>query len=233
MGVIRAGIGYLACTWLLISAEGPRTIADARRDTKASSSVAEQHAASNDYVKFTVAARTRFIMRRVSPPEGAIDLRILGEFGAPAILSLIGPDPDRYADYTYNGSDADVDVSHGGLNLRPLDGTGSVNVWSMAGNTRLRVGSRDFRQSLDLWHSGLNAHLRSTTGNLILESRFETRSTNVLGGDTFIDGVLRARPGAPPSSSATCETGQILWDKDFVYVCTAPNEWKRAGLSAF
>jgi hypothetical protein len=31
----------------------------------------------------------------------------------------------RYADFTYNGSDADVDVFDGGLNLRPLDGIGA------------------------------------------------------------------------------------------------------------
>jgi hypothetical protein len=117
--------------------------------------------------------------------------------------------------------------------LRPLDGIGSVNVWSMTGNTRLRVGSRDFRQALDLWHSGLNAHIRSTTGGVVVESQFETRSTNVLGGDTFIDGILRARPSTPPSSSAECQAGQIVWDTDFVYVCTAPNQWKRAGLSAY
>ena len=70
----------------------------------------------------------RFIMRRVSPPEGAIDFAILGESGAPAILSLIASDPDRYANHTYNGFDADMDVSHGGKS-GPLDGTGSANVW--------------------------------------------------------------------------------------------------------
>jgi hypothetical protein len=119
------------------------------------------------------------------------------------------------------------------LNLRPLDGIGSVNVWSMAGNTRLRVGSRDFRQALDLWHSGQNAHMRSTTGNLVVESHLETRSTTLLGGDTFINGVLRAQPGTPPSSSSECQAGQIVWHTDFVYVCTAPNRWKRAGLTAY
>lgn len=71
----------------------------------------------------------------------------------------------------------------------------------MTGNTRLRVGSRDFRQLLDLSHSGMKAYIRSTTGNVVVDSGFETRSTNLLGGDTFIDGILRARPGTPASSS--------------------------------
>lgn len=230
MGVIRAGVAFLACTWLLF-AERPQDIADAR--CHADTSISKRDPASSDQVKFAVAGGTRVIMRRVSPPDGAIDFRILGAPDAPAILSLIGPDSDRYADYTYNGADADVDVSHGGLNLRPLDGTGSVNVWSMAGNTRLRVGNSGFRRSLDLWHSGLNAHLRSTTGNVIVESGFETRSNNVLGGNTFIDGSLRARPGTPPSNSSDCQAGQIVWDGDFVYVCTTPNRWKRAGLTEY
>lgn len=123
MGVVRAGISCMACTWLLIAAENPQADADTRCEAGANScnsSIRERHVASNNDLKFAIGGRTRFIMRRVNPPEGAIDFRVLGEAGAPAILSLIVPDPDRYADYTYNGSDADVDVSYGGLNLRPL-----------------------------------------------------------------------------------------------------------------
>ena len=39
-------------------------------------------------------------MRRVGPPQlpdGAVDLRILGDVDAPAILSLIAPDDEQYA----------------------------------------------------------------------------------------------------------------------------------------
>jgi hypothetical protein len=165
-------------------------------------------------------------------PDGAVDLRILGDVDAPAILSLIALG-EHYADYTYNGSDADLDVSRGGLNLRPLDGTGAVNIWSMAGDTRLRVGSRNSRQALDLWHSSENAYMRSTIGSIIVESPFETKSATVLGGDTFISGNLRITPVRPASSSSACTSGQIVWDADHIYVCTATNQWKRAALSAY
>jgi hypothetical protein len=40
----------------------------------------------------------------------------------------------------------------------------------MAGNTKFRVGSRDFRQALDFWHSGHDSHIRSTRGSVIVES---------------------------------------------------------------
>ena len=97
-------------------------------------------------------------------------------------------------------------MSHRGLNLHPLDGMGSGNVWSMSRNTRLGVGNRDFPQSLDLWHSCVSAHIGSATGNLVVESSFETRSTNVLGGKTFIDGILPSRPAIPPPLY-----GQVTW----------------------
>ena len=42
-------------------------------------------------IDFPIGGVTRFIMRRLPSPEGAIDFRILGEPGSPAILSLIGP----------------------------------------------------------------------------------------------------------------------------------------------
>ena len=37
----------------------------------------------------------------------------------------------------------------------------------------------------------------------------------------------------PASSTATGTEGQIAWDADYVYVCTATNTWKRAALSTF
>lgn len=190
----------------------------------------------NSPIEFVIGGRTAFMMRHVGPPElsdGALDFRILGTNRSPAILSLIGPDGDRYADYTYNGSDADVDVSHGGLNLRPLDGTGAVNIWSMAGNTKLRIGSRNFGQSLDFWHSGANAYMRATNGSVIVKSPFETTADTVLGGETVIKGMLRTLPTKPASSSSSCTAGQIVWDADHIYVCTATNVWKRTALETY
>jgi pectate lyase-like protein len=39
--------------------------------------------------------------------------------------------------------------------------------------------------------------------------------------------------GTPASSSASCQTGQIEFDSNYLYACTAPNTWKRAAWSSF
>lgn len=155
--------------------------------------------------------------------------RISGRSGAPAILSLIGPDESKFADYTYNGSDADLDVSDGGLNLRPLDGRSAVTVWSIAGNKRLRVGSRNFEQSLDFWHSGAKAHVKSTNGSIFVESLLEARAGAVLG--RYLNQRHPAIPPTTPDTSALCAAGRIVWDSDRIYVCTDKGAWKWVALS--
>lgn len=50
-----------------------------------------------------------------------------------------------------------------------------------------------------------------------------------VGGDT-----LRLQtPKTPASSSAACNQGDISWDANYVYVCVATNQWKRAALGTF
>jgi len=39
--------------------------------------------------------------------------------------------------------------------------------------------------------------------------------------------------GTPVSSSTPCNLGQLQADANYVYICTAPNAWKRAPLSPF
>ena len=80
---------------------------------------ADAPSSKDHQVDIPIGGVTRFIMRRLPSPEGAIDFRILGEQGSPAILSLIGPTPEKYADVTYNGFHGDVDISHGGLTCVP------------------------------------------------------------------------------------------------------------------
>lgn len=48
-----------------------------------------------------------------------------------------------------------------------------------------------------------------------------------------VNGRIQAPLETPASSSATCTTGAIVWDANYIYICYATNSWKRATLGAF
>jgi hypothetical protein len=52
-------------------------------------------------------------------------------------------------------------------------------------------------------------------------------------GFTTIDAQLRSQGTAPASASATGTAGDIRYDADYIYVCTATNTWKRAALATW
>lgn len=50
-------------------------------------------------------------------------------------------------------------------------------------------------------------------------------------GNELVSDII---PNATPSStSATGTAGQICWDSNYIYVCTATNTWKRAAIAAW
>ena len=82
-------------------------------------------------------------------------------------------------------------------------------------------------------HIGTSATLTGnvSTGNLsasanIVATNITANSSMVLGGS------LRA-PLVTRTGSSTGVAGQIAWDNNYIYVCTATNVWKRASLSSF
>jgi hypothetical protein len=70
--------------------------------------------------------------------------------------------------------------------------------------------------------------------NLIVEGNLGIGVTNPgvkleINSDSFI---LRTAK-TPASASATCTTGMMAWDSDYVYVCIATNTWKRSALTTW
>lgn len=47
------------------------------------------------------------------------------------------------------------------------------------------------------------------------------------------DGLRVPAANAPASASDTGAQGEIRWDADYLYVCTAPNTWKRVGIATW
>jgi hypothetical protein len=111
-----------------------------------------------------------FVMRQNRGAGGYTDFRIIGVGTAFPILTLVAPNGTDYADLTYDGNNTELDVSTGSLQLRPLGTTGNVNVWSTTHNEKLRIGSQNFTQSLDISHDGSNGHISVTTGTINFDS---------------------------------------------------------------
>ena len=100
-----------------------------------------------------------------------------------------------------------VNGSAGGSILEPARGgvsTGSIT-----------LGTRQNFEYLQLQFDGSNFRVVSAT----------PQTVNNLGG--------LISPGTPTTSSASCNTGQLQADSNYIYVCTAPNSWKRTALGAF
>jgi hypothetical protein len=51
----------------------------------------------------------------------------------------------------------------------------------------------------------------------------------ILTGQTLIE----SNTHTPSSAADTGTTGQIAWDASFIYICTAPNTWKRVGIATW
>ena len=60
------------------------------------------------------------------------------------------------------------------------------------------------------------------------------RTTTPTGVLDVADNKLRVRSAqTPASATAAGNQGEIAWDANFVYVCTATNTWRRAALSTW
>ena len=64
-----------------------------------------------------------------------------------------------------------------------------------------------------------------------------TTNINIGGGvgtcTTTIDGDLVIPNETPASATAAGTAGQIVWDTDYIYICTATNTWKRVAIGTW
>ena len=61
------------------------------------------------------------------------------------------------------------------------------------------------------------------------------KEKSTFGGDVTTEGAVIATgsEATPASATATCVKGQLQWDANYVYMCTASNTWKRSALSTW
>ena len=101
----------------------------------------------------------------------------------------------------------------------------TVQVNSTSGGQILLPGTRGAQSSLTLFHQNYEQLTLQFDGSnfRIVSVSPATASSNGLFPPT----------GTPASSSAHCQTGQLQFDSNYLYACTAPNTWKRTALSSF
>ena len=81
---------------------------------------------------------------------------------------------------------------------------------------------------------GGNANI-STSVNTLLVNAANITAGNISAtqitttGNISVGNILSSLPQTK-ASNATGTTGQICWDSNYIYVCTATDTWKRAGL---
>ena len=111
------------------------------------------------------------------------------------------------------------------------------NVYSVAVDNSLTVGGTTALTTGAQSGGALtvNSCTTQTCGELVrITGTADETALQVDTGRTVINGGLvlgTASNATPASASATGTAGEVRWDGDYVYVCTANNTWKRAALA--
>ena len=101
----------------------------------------------------------------------------------------------------------------------------TVQVNGTSGGQVLVPGTRGAQSSLTLYGQNYEYLKLAFDG-----SNF--RVEQVSPASASANGMFPAT-GTPSSSSAQCQTGELMADSNYLYFCTAPNSWKRLALSSF
>jgi len=101
----------------------------------------------------------------------------------------------------------------------------TVQVNATSGGQILMPGTRGAQSSLKLYGQNYEEVALQFDGS---NFRLVTASPATASSNGMFPAI-----GTPASSSAACQTGQLQFDSNYLYACTAPNTWKRAALSSF
>lgn len=111
-------------------------------------------------------------------------------------------------------------------------GSRIIGATSPAGLLQFQTGSTD-RITIDA--NGIIG-IGGTTSSFPALKRSSTTLQVRLADDSaysVLDAQLRAQGTAPATSGATGTAGDIRYDADYIYVCTAANTWKRAAIATW
>ena len=116
-----------------------------------------------------------------------------------------------------------------------IDSTATVvSVGTVLGDFIVRVDSANqlqYSRSASAWvfrNGGVESMRINSAGNVGVGTTSPTEALDVNS-----DAIRVRTSQTPASASATGDAGQICWDTNYIYVCTATNTWKRAALATW
>jgi hypothetical protein len=125
-------------------------------------------------------------------------------------IQLTGSNPELVLKDTDSAESQCVIKNHDGT----LDFKADVN--SERSNTRIR------------FYTDGTQHMELKGGNLGIGTTSPTEKLDIDG-----DSIRLRQSQTPASASATGTQGQIAWDANYMYVCTATDTWKRVALATW
>lgn len=142
--------------------------------------------------------------------------------GSYTIFSTQGSDTNIFAQYWTKGSGAHDFVTSAGtaLQLRIAHTPSAVNYAQITGGatgTAVTVSAQGSDANINFTIAAKGAGVVSLSNALVVNS----------------DSIRIVSTYTPPTAASGGTQGQIVWDANYVYVCTATNTWKRAALSTW
>ena len=90
-------------------------------------------------------------------------------------------------------------------------------------------GSNDKIEVRQVAQSQTVSALTNSGGTAYVETNSDA-TVDIVGTEVNFTGIIK-QPQATKAADATGTTGQIAWDSDYIYICTATNTWKRVALT--
>ena len=90
-------------------------------------------------------------------------------------------------------------------------------------------GSNDKIEVRQVAQSQSVSALTNSSGTAYIETNSDA-TVDIVGTEVNLTGIIK-QPQATKAADATGTTGQIAWDSDYIYICTATDTWKRVALT--
>jgi hypothetical protein len=117
-------------------------------------------------------------------------------------------------------------------NLKPVNNSGNINFTDHS-DTGASVTLMADSNGANPAKSSFRVVRASGNGMAVQDFVLSDKGASVRLPLSAAGGLIEPDPVTPSSSKSACVKGTIRWDANFIYICIAPDTWKRSALSNF